>query len=304
MRILLGLLLFVFAPQPVFAETVPSDEAFLLHLIRLGWMDSAELEALRLAARSPAGELAPELHQALADGYLAANQTERALSHLVEVEKNALPSEALDRLRLQMGWLYLSLRDVEPAMVLLARVRVFGTREDLTRSASLLECSALVLRDQPEAVMSCLEASSALTCVTTDDQLKLTRELERLARKRPIGPKAAWLASALIPGLGQALAGQPVDGVNALLINAAWITGGIVLALQGFYPEAVLVGLSGGTRYYTSNLQRARSASEAARDRYNQQAMAQVLRSLAAMSCSSGAASSAPSLPAPSLPAP
>lgn len=61
-------------------------------------------------------------------------------------------------------------------------------------------------------------------------------------------------ASVAIPGLGTSLNGNVFKGLNSLLVNSAIGYGVYSLALNGLYANAVLVGLTYGTKFYLGNL--------------------------------------------------
>lgn len=73
-------------------------------------------------------------------------------------------------------------------------------------------------------------------------------------RGRGISPGLAVLASSLVPGSGQALAGSPGRGLNALLLNVALGAGAITLQRDGRHVEAALLFSLGFLRYYYGNL--------------------------------------------------
>jgi len=69
-----------------------------------------------------------------------------------------------------------------------------------------------------------------------------------------ISPGTAVLFSSLVPGSGQALAGSPGRGLNALVLNVALGAGVGVLARDGRLVESALLFSLGFLRYYQGNL--------------------------------------------------
>ncbi|OGD76819.1 MAG: hypothetical protein A2Y64_04460, partial [Candidatus Coatesbacteria bacterium RBG_13_66_14] len=95
-------------------------------------------------------------------------------------------------------------------------------------------------------------------------------ELARIAARRTelprISPGFASLASALVPGLGQVIAGNFWDGVLALTTNALWIGATWWAAEEGEIPAAALAGFI-GAGFYLGNVYNAGQAAEEANRR-------------------------------------
>jgi len=95
-------------------------------------------------------------------------------------------------------------------------------------------------------------------------------ELARIAARRTelprVNPGLASLASALVPGLGQVIAGDFWDGVLALTTNALWIGATWWAAEEGEFPAATLAGFI-GAGFYLGNVYNAGQAAEEANRR-------------------------------------
>jgi tetratricopeptide (TPR) repeat protein len=95
-------------------------------------------------------------------------------------------------------------------------------------------------------------------------------ELARIAARRTelprVSPGFASLASALVPGLGQVIAGDFWDGVLALTTNALWVGATWWAADEGEIPAAVLAGFV-GAGFYLGNVYNAGQAAEEANRR-------------------------------------
>ncbi|MFI5150558.1 MAG: hypothetical protein ACHQRM_12545 [Bacteroidia bacterium] len=61
-------------------------------------------------------------------------------------------------------------------------------------------------------------------------------------------------SSMLVPGLGTALEGYPLKGMNSLLINAAIIYGVVALVQSKDYIAAALIGAGLGLKFYSGNI--------------------------------------------------
>jgi len=95
-------------------------------------------------------------------------------------------------------------------------------------------------------------------------------ELARIAARRTelprVSPGFASLASALVPGLGQVIAGDFWDGVLALTTNALWVGATWWAAEEGELPAAALAGFI-GAGFYLGNVYNAGQAAEEANRR-------------------------------------
>jgi tetratricopeptide (TPR) repeat protein len=99
------------------------------------------------------------------------------------------------------------------------------------------------------------EAGEALRRALPEADLQTLRELlAEAGKQRRKSPRTARLLSALLPGAGQAYAGDPADGLNALAVNGGIAVLGAAAAVNRYYPEAVLLVLFPLRRYYTGNI--------------------------------------------------
>ncbi len=83
----------------------------------------------------------------------------------------------------------------------------------------------------------------------------------RRAELRRVNPGLASLASALVPGLGQIIAGEFWDGVLAFTTNALWIGATWWAVGEGEYATAALTGFV-GAGFYLGNVYNAGQAAE------------------------------------------
>jgi len=99
------------------------------------------------------------------------------------------------------------------------------------------------------------EAGEALLRAYPEGDLRSLRELlAEAGRQKRKSPRTARLLSALLPGMGQAYAGDPADGLNALAVNGGIAALAAAAAVNRYYPEAVLLVLFPLRRYYTGNI--------------------------------------------------
>ncbi|MEJ2662850.1 MAG: hypothetical protein P8107_02225 [Spirochaetia bacterium] len=86
---------------------------------------------------------------------------------------------------------------------------------------------------------------------TEEKIMKLLARAQKLPYK---SKELAYFLSMIIPGAGQTYAGDPVQGLNALLINGAAGTFTVYTAIDGYYLDAGLLFLYVFMRYYSGNL--------------------------------------------------
>jgi hypothetical protein len=84
--------------------------------------------------------------------------------------------------------------------------------------------------------------------------------------------------SGIVPGLGQATGGDPLDGGMALLVNGGWEVGSVLLALDGLYVDASLLAVGMGLRYYLGNIHNGAAAWRAAAHRKRDAAARELAR--------------------------
>ena len=67
--------------------------------------------------------------------------------------------------------------------------------------------------------------------------------------------KLAKISSWILPGMGMFILGYPIKGINALIINAAWEVGVIVLIQHQLFFNAAFLGITWGVqKFYMGNV--------------------------------------------------
>jgi len=255
-----------------------ADVGFALFLLQHGLPDEAARELERLAQIGAAG---PPLYDAAAvvGGQLARDgrpaEAARALRLAVDGAED--PAEA-DRRRLALGTVLLAARDWTQGADVLSRVEAFGAREPERERARRLLCVGHVLSLQSGPASGCVAA------LLPPADGRAARAGPLLARLSIEPDRRAWIGgilSAVLPGLGQATGGEPLDGLKALLVNGGWEVGTVLLAADALYVDASILAVGVGLRYYIGNVKHGADAWRRAAERTREAAGRDLARLLA-----------------------
>jgi len=182
-----------------------------------------------------------------------------------------------DQWQLAAGVVLLRARAFPHALHLFARVEDFGVDEPTRAFATRLRCVAQILEGDGAAARACVAAlppgSAPAPGVTAD----LVDTLQIDPHRRAI---AGGILSGLLPGLGQATAGRPGDGLLALALNGGFAAATVALLLDHAYASASLVGLGLGVRYYLGNIQNGAAAWRADAEQQRARAAERLVRIL------------------------
>lgn len=161
------------------------------------------------------------------------------------------------------------------AVALLGRAEAFASDPVARLRAARLRC-ALHLR--------AVDVEAGAACA----QRWLPRAAWQRARSSLLrSPRAGWwrgaLLSAVVPGLGQAVGGAPLDAAAALAVNGGLWTLTVDLYSQGLVLDGTLLLVGMTSRYYAGNIQHGARAVQAAVEREQAEASQQLLRVLVAL---------------------
>ena len=273
-----GAWLALVAAGPALAtEPAPPGDLFVGRLLRLGLSDEAGIEARRLmlerGAEAVAAETAYRVGMALAlDG-----KPSQAVPFLEQAAGATEDPRHADQLQLAAGVVLLRAREFPHALHLFARVEAFGADEPTRAFATRLRCIAEVMAHDGAAARACIAAlpAGAVPRDAPFDDLLPALEIDVHARAI-----AGGILSALLPGLGQATAGDPGDGLLALVVNGGFATAVYFLVADGSYAGASLLGLGVGLRYYLGNIRNGAGAWRATAERKRDQASRRLIRIL------------------------
>lgn len=249
-------LLLSFWPCPATAQTA---EGFVHYLAALGMHRQAVDELQRLDLQGQ-----PQWHaDGLGYGYGARLLQGGLAVQAAEVLAAASETDAdPQRAQSQQTLLALALArtgQTAQAVAILSRLETFGATPQRRAQALAIRCMVH---------LSAAEAEMGTPCV--QQLLGPTADLQAIADlNTDVESRAFWhgAASAIVPGLGQALGGQWSDAGAAFLVNGGLGYATWSLAADALYLDATLLGLGLTARYYVGNIQKGADAGRAAAQR-------------------------------------
>ncbi len=232
----------------------PEGAGFVSLLRQAGLYREAALEVQRQDELSGAPELDADLLFGLGLD-LARTGSVPAAIRVVELAVARTQDQALnDDRQLTLGTLHLKEGSYPAAERVFTKVEAFSADPLARARAERLACVGNLWSLDAEPAQQCVPKLIAGS-VSARAQREAARQLDEL------GANDAWrgwfggILSALLPGLGQATAGEPLDGLLALLVNGGWGVAVVVVSLGGDFVDGALLLLSVLTRYYWGNIQ-------------------------------------------------
>ncbi len=264
------------------AEELVVDDADQLHfaetLLRRGEFFKAVLEFERLIHFFPESPLADEAAFGVALAYDGAGAYDVAAASLSQLIHDFNDSPLVPEARLMLGRSLALAGNYEDSRITLSELASEDPPLSSSPRAGLLHgLTSLPLWELDEA-----ERSFQLTAQTFPDDPAgvLANNLVGITAKRAelpvLSPFVAGLSSAILPGLGQVMAGEFWDGVMALTTNALWVGATWWAASNEETPTAVVTGLLGFS-FYLGNIYNASHAAE----EFNRRAVASLTAEIA-----------------------
>jgi hypothetical protein len=241
------------APRAAVAagESDAGSEALVSLLLRLGLPGEAALEARRSTLLGGADAVAPRTSFEIGMKLALAGDAQRAAPFLIQAAAAAEDATTSDRWNLAGGVALLRAGAIPQALHAFLRVETFGASAASRRDAARLGCIAQVMAHDAAAARACVAAQAPPGAKLSEETEDALSDLElRPGRRAVVG----GILSALVPGLGQATAGHPGDGLLALLVNGGWAAATYLLIADAAYLDAALVGIGVGVRYYAGNI--------------------------------------------------
>jgi hypothetical protein len=259
------------------APPVSDETGFVDFLLGLGLAEEAGREASRLMFVAGADAVPPKTAARIGLAMAMAGEPARAVPFLNHAATAARDPEDADRWQLAAGVASLRAQVYPHAFHLFARVETFGVDEPMRARAARLGCIGVVLAHDADGARACVPRLLAPAAFKEDtaDALEM---LDINPRRRGF---VGGALSAVIPGLGQATAGNPGDASVAFVLNGATFAAAAVLFAQGAAFDATLFALGVGLRYYMGNINNGASAWRAAAERRRRDATTLLLRQLA-----------------------
>lgn len=254
------------------AAAAPAD--FARYLSSLGLHRAAVAELYKSDAQGDPQWLAPGVGVPYALTLLAQRQPAAAAEVMEGVLASAPPADAAQYVVAEA--LVLEANGQHAAAIArLGRAEAFAEAPVDRSRAGRLRC-ALHLR--------AVEVEASEACVTQWlAPAARSHAVTQLQRSSNAGWWQGALASAVVPGLGQALGGEPLDAAAALGVNGALWTLTVDLYANGMVLDGSLLLLGVTSRYYAGNIQHGARAMQAAVLREQRSAADQLLQQLVAL---------------------
>lgn len=253
------------------------DPRFVGFLLDLGLAAEAAREITRLSRLG--GAHAPADDQVFRAGLrlAAAGQAADAAALLVQAAAEADDPGVADQRHLVAGVVLLKAGAFPQAVQTFSRLEAFASTEAVAAQARRLRCIGHVFARDTGAARLCVpELISGSRDPEAASDLFDVLEIDS-GRRAIVG----GVLSALLPGLGQATAGEVGDGALALLVNGAWGLGVYLLVREAAILDAVLVAAGVGFRYYLGNIRNGAEAWRSAAETRRQAAAEDLMRRLA-----------------------
>ncbi|MHB1846868.1 MAG: hypothetical protein ACYCWW_18765 [Deltaproteobacteria bacterium] len=281
-RILSATLLLTAAPRAFAASpgaATADSGGFVRELAKVGLVREAAHEAARQTRLDGGGDLSGDVLFDVGIELARRGDEGRAIA-LVRLALDHTPSGTPSDLRsLALGTLELHAGDYPRAERRYSKVEAFGETPAIRGRAERMACVGHVYALDSVPSRACVEGFFQSRSVARERALELVDEIAHEERWRTY---VGGTISAIVPGLGQALAGEPLDGLLALTVNGGSAVGFAALLVAGDIPDAGLLLLGFTSRYYVGNIEHAADDWQAISERRRHAAADRLLRLLAA----------------------
>ncbi len=253
---------------------------FAAFLLDVGLVEEAAEELERLALADVQGERLADVASRAGNELARAERLDAAARALTLSASQTLDPARADDRRLAAAAVMLRARRYASAIESISRVEAFGADDGVRERARRLLCVGQVLVGTRGPARECV-----LALVPPGDSRRGRAEglVDRLSIDPSRRARIGGTLSALVPGLGQATAGEPGDGALALVVNGAWILGTVVLAGDGLWVDATLLSVGAGLRYYVGNVEHGARAWRRSAERTRSEASRELARIVAAV---------------------
>jgi tetratricopeptide (TPR) repeat protein len=260
----------------------PEGAGFVALLRKAGLYGEAATEVQRQNELSGAADLDADLLFGLGLDLARVGNVTNAI-RVVELAVARTQDAALnDDRQLTLGTLHLKEGSYPAAERVFNKVQAFSFEPLVRARAERLACVGSLWS---------LDAEPASQCVPKLLGNSISERARREAKRQldALGASDGWrgwfggILSAIVPGLGQATAGEPLDGLVALIVNAGWGAGVVASALGGDIVDASLLLVAVLSRYYWGNVQHGSADWTAVGERRKRRAADALMRLIAGL---------------------
>ena len=224
------------------------------YFLSLGNYDAAITEYKRLLFFHPDDARVSEVYYNMGFAYRAQGLWQDAIAEMRTAVHHATDREKKSEYQLALAVTLIANQNYDLARLELIKVMMRAPSAPLYRRALFLQAVAYLYQFRWE------EARKAMQNATADERLGALFASAINTRQKSV--KVAKILSAILPGAGQAYAGNWLDGLNALVLNGALGFIAVDTALDGHYVDAALWATTILFRYYQGNLYHAGKAVE------------------------------------------
>lgn len=278
----IAFLLLCFPGAAQAASVNPDGAGFVSLLRRAGLYREAAAEVQRQDALDGAPDLDAELLWGLGLDLARTGETAAAIRMVqlaVSLTRDAATS---DERQLTLGTLQLKAGSYPAAERIFSKIQVFSDDSLARARAERLACVGSLWSIDPDPARQCVpKLLSAAGSVSERARREAQRDLDELAANDGWRPWFGGTLSAVLPGLGQAAAGQPLDGLLALLVNGGFGASVVVTSLGGDLLDGALLLVALLSRYYWGNIQHGAAAWTAVGERHKRRSADALMRLLA-----------------------
>jgi hypothetical protein len=262
----------------------PDGAGFVSLLRRAGLYREAAAEVQRQDALDGAPDLDAQLLWGLGLDLARTGNTAAAI-RMVQLAVSLTQDEATsDERQLTLGTLQLKAGSYPAGERLFSKIQVFSGNALVRARAETLACVGNLWSIDADPARRCVpKLLSASGSVSERARREAQRDLDELGASDGWRPWFGGTLSAILPGLGQAAAGEPLDGLLALLVNGGFGASVVVTSLSGDLLDGALLLVALLSRYYWGNIQHGAAAWTAIGERHKRRAADALMRLLAGL---------------------
>lgn len=260
----------------------PEGAGFVSLLRRAGLYDEAAREVARQNELSGAPELDGDLLFGLGLDLAGSGSVPAAIRVVELAVARTEEAVANDDRQLVLGTLHLKEGSYPAAERLFTKVQAFSANPAMRARAERLACVGNLWSLDAEPAKQCVpKALGQATTLSERAQREATRQLEEIGANDGWRSWVGGILSGILPGLGQATAGEPLDGLVALIVNGGFGVGVVAVSLGGDIVDGALLLLAVLSRYYWGNVQHGAADWTAVGERHKRHAADALMRLLA-----------------------
>ena len=242
------------------------------HFFKLDNYDAAITEYKRFLFFHPDDPCTGETYRNIGIAYREQGHWHEAVAAMRAAVQNASNREEKSKYQLELAVILIANQDYDLGRLELIKARMRNPSAQVHRRALFLEAVAFIYQ------FRWAEAREVIRDYTRDAELDTL--FVDAVNVRQKSPRFAKVLSAIIPGAGQAYAGDWRNGLNALALNGVLGYLTVDAVLDRHYVDAALWAGTVFSRYYRGNIFRAEEAAKHFNTRQSRRASEALLQQL------------------------